>query len=131
MISLDSLPSPNDSDPFSTIAETGHNSAPSPLITAHAHCPIVVPPGPLFAAGAFESDMSAVEELRLLKAQVSDIARVCNAVARGDLCQKVTVPVQGVVMVQLKDVVNTMVYFDSYSYPMASSQKKRVFRWTD
>ena len=36
---------------------------------------------------AFESDMSVVEVLRLLKAQVSDLARVCNAVARGDLCQ--------------------------------------------
>jgi osomolarity two-component system sensor histidine kinase NIK1 len=53
--------------------------------------------------------MSAVEELRLLKAQVQDVARVCNAVARGDLSQKITVPVQGVVMVQLKDVINGMV----------------------
>ncbi|KAG1824138.1 hypothetical protein EV424DRAFT_1606045 [Suillus variegatus] len=70
--------------------------------------PLVIPPGPL-AAAAFESGMSAVEELRLLKAQVQDVARVCNAVARGDLSQKITVPVQGVVMVQLKDVINTMV----------------------
>jgi osomolarity two-component system sensor histidine kinase NIK1 len=64
--------------------------------------------GPL-AAATFESGMSAVEELKLLKAQVQDVARVCNAVARGDLSQKITVPVQGVVMVQLKDVINTMV----------------------
>ena len=70
--------------------------------------PLVIPPGPL-AAAAFESGLSAVEELRLLKAQVQDVARVCNAVARGDLSQKITVPVQGVVMVQLKDVINTMV----------------------
>ena len=70
--------------------------------------PLVVPPGPL-ATAAFESGMSAVEELRLLKAQVQDVARVCNAVARGDLSQKITVPVQGVVMVQLKDVINGMV----------------------
>lgn len=70
--------------------------------------PLVVPPGPLVAA-AFESGLSAVEELKLLKAQVQDVARVCNAVARGDLSQKITVPVQGVVMVQLKDVINTMV----------------------
>ncbi|KAF9481492.1 histidine kinase [Pholiota conissans] len=111
----------------------GYNSAPP---TAHAQCPtcgkaisdplllsgnsigsdilplnsspLVVPMGPL-AAAAFESGMSAVEELRLLKAQVQDVARVCNAVARGDLSQKITVPVQGVVMVQLKDVINTMV----------------------
>ena len=70
--------------------------------------PLVVPPGPLVAA-AFESGLSAVEELRLLKAQVQDVARVCNAVAQGDLSQKITVPVQGVVMVQLKEVINTMV----------------------
>ena len=112
------------------MANGGRNSAPP---TAPAHCPscgrsvsdplmvpgyselspdsspLVIPMGPL-AAAAFESGMSAVEELKLLKAQVSDIARVCNAVARGDLSQKITVPVQGVVMVQLKDVINTMVF---------------------
>jgi osomolarity two-component system, sensor histidine kinase NIK1 len=70
--------------------------------------PMIIPPGPL-AAAAFESGMSAVEELRLLKAQVQDVAKVCNAVARGDLSQKITVPVQGVVMVQLKEVINGMV----------------------
>ncbi|KAG6915218.1 hypothetical protein DXG01_012663 [Tephrocybe rancida] len=50
-----------------------------------------------------------VQELQLLKDQVQDVARVCNAIARGHLSQKITVPVQGVVMVQLKDVINTMV----------------------
>ncbi|KAH6905754.1 hypothetical protein BKA70DRAFT_1291834 [Coprinopsis sp. MPI-PUGE-AT-0042] len=55
------------------------------------------------------SPLSATEELQLLKAQVQDVARVCNAVARGDLSQKIMVPVQGVVMVQLKDVINGMV----------------------
>lgn len=72
--------------------------------------PLVVPPGPL-ATAAFESGMSAMEELKLLKTQVQDVSRVCQAVARGDLSQKITVPVQGVVMVQLKDVINTMVSF--------------------
>ncbi|KAF8810614.1 hypothetical protein BYT27DRAFT_7253607 [Phlegmacium glaucopus] len=43
-----------------------------------------------------------------LNAQVQDVARVRNAVARGVLIQKITVPVEGVVMVQLKDVINTM-----------------------
>jgi osomolarity two-component system, sensor histidine kinase NIK1 len=114
----------------SPVANSGHSSAPP---TAHAHCPtcgrsvsdpimlpgyadispdsspLVIPMGPL-AAAAFESGMSAVEELKLLKAQVQDVARVCNAVARGDLSQKITVVVQGVVMVQLKDIINTMVY---------------------
>jgi len=76
--------------------------------TALGSSPLVVPMAPL-ATAAFESGMSAVEELKLLKAQVQDVARVCNAVARGDLSQKITVPVQGVVMVQLKEVINTMV----------------------
>ena len=70
--------------------------------------PLVVPPSPL-AAAAFESRMNAVEELRLQKAQVQDVARVCNAVAQGDLSQKIMVPVQGMVMVQLQDLIITMV----------------------
>ncbi|KAG2139179.1 uncharacterized protein EDB93DRAFT_1163732 [Suillus bovinus] len=53
--------------------------------------PLIVPPGPLPAA-AFESGMTVEEELRLLKAQVQDVAR-------------------GVVMVQLKDIINTMGQF--------------------
>ena len=71
--------------------------------------PLFVPPGPLTAA-AFESGMSAVEELRLLKAQVQDVACICNAATRGDLPQKITVPVQGVAIAQLKDIINTMVF---------------------
>ncbi|ELU41304.1 histidine kinase 1, 2, 3 plant, putative [Rhizoctonia solani AG-1 IA] len=71
--------------------------------------PLVLPPGPLSAAAFETPGMSAVEELKLLKAQVQDVARVCKAVAEGDLSQKITVPVQGPVMVQLKDVINTMV----------------------
>ena len=78
------------------------------------------PPGPL-AVAAFESGMNAVEELQLQKAQGQDVARVCNAVARGDLSQKITVPVQGVVMVQLKDVINTLVDLVSHFL-----QKKRT-----
>ncbi|KAI0312759.1 hypothetical protein OF83DRAFT_1066664 [Amylostereum chailletii] len=70
--------------------------------------PLIVPPGPL-ATAALESGLSAVEELRLLKSQVQDVAKVCAAVAAGDLSMKITVPVQGVVMVELKDVINTMV----------------------
>ncbi|KAG2087618.1 putative two-component system sensor kinase [Suillus discolor] len=51
--------------------------------------------------------MSAVEELRLLKAQVQDIARVCNAVAKGDLSQKITIQIKGE-MSTLKGTVNFM-----------------------
>ncbi|KAJ6513481.1 hypothetical protein C8R45DRAFT_1154877 [Mycena sanguinolenta] len=42
--------------------------------------------------------------------QVHDVSRVCNAVATSDLTQKITVPVQGDLMVQLKTVINTMVH---------------------
>lgn len=95
----------HDSDPtiFHPLRSPGGSSQPSP-----GESPLVVPPGPLSSA-AFESRMTAIDELRLLKAQVSDIARVCNAVAHGDLTHRITVPVQGPLMVQLKDVVNTMV----------------------
>jgi len=92
-----------------TSSVNGHGvAAPGSFQPSPEGSPLVVPPGPLSAA-AFESGMSAVEELRLLKAQVQDVARVCKAVADGDLTQKITVPVQGPVMVQLKDVINTMV----------------------
>ena len=66
--------------------------------------PLVVPPGPL-SNTAFETDKRAVDELRLVKAQVSDVVRVCNAVARGDLSHRITVLVQGAFMVQVKDVI--------------------------
>lgn len=64
------------------------------------------PPAP---AAAFESEMSAAEELKLLKTQIRDVRRVCEAIARGDFSQKVTVPVQDDDMVHLKDDINTMV----------------------
>ena len=76
--------------------------------------PMIIPPNGALAAAAFESGISAVEELRLLKAQVQDVARVCNAVACGDLSQKITVPVHGDVMVQLKEVINGMVCFRTH-----------------
>ncbi|KAJ9124794.1 hypothetical protein QFC24_003163 [Naganishia onofrii] len=53
--------------------------------------------------------MSAEKELELLKAQVQDIARVCKAVALGDLTQKIIVPVKGQEMVELKEIINNMV----------------------
>jgi hypothetical protein len=53
--------------------------------------------------------LSPEKELVLLKAQVKDIARVCRAVAKGDLQAKITVPVEGPIMGELKDVINGMV----------------------
>ena len=72
--------------------------------------PLVVLPGPLTMA-AFESGMSVVEELKPLKTKVQDVSRVCQAVAPSDLSQKIMIHIQGVVMVQLKDVIDMMVRF--------------------
>lgn len=84
-------------------------SATTSLKTSSSSCtPLVIPPG-LLDNTAYETDKSAVEELRLVKAQVSDVVRVCDAIARGDLSHKITVSVQGAFMVQVKDVINGMV----------------------
>ncbi|KAJ7021833.1 hypothetical protein C8F04DRAFT_1273243 [Mycena alexandri] len=67
-----------------------------PLSTARFYTEL----GTWIASAATQGGMNALEELRLLK--VRDVSRVCNAVATGDLTQKITVPVQGDLMVQLK-----------------------------
>ncbi|KAG7567083.1 hypothetical protein FFLO_01209 [Filobasidium floriforme] len=53
--------------------------------------------------------LSPEKELELLRAQVRDIARVCRAVAMGNLENKITVPVEGPIMSELKEVINGMV----------------------
>lgn len=60
-----------------TCGRTPSGISHSGLTVSPSGSPLVVPPGPLSAA-AFESGMSAVEELKLLKAQVQDVARVCK-----------------------------------------------------
>jgi hypothetical protein len=55
------------------------------------------------------SPLSPEKELELLRAQVRDIARVCRAVAMGNLENKITVPVEGPIMSELKEVINGMV----------------------
>ena len=74
----------------------------------------------------FNRGMSTVEELHLLQEQVQDVARVCNAVARGDLSQKTI----QVVMVQLKYVINTIVRLVFslllFSVPTALSQVDKL-----
>ncbi|KAG8971097.1 hypothetical protein FRC05_011466 [Tulasnella sp. 425] len=57
---------------------------------------------PLHAGGSLV--ISTTDEFQLLKAQVQNVAPVCEAVANGDLTPKITVSVQGSVMVQLKEV---------------------------
>ncbi|KAI0072317.1 hypothetical protein K474DRAFT_1728124 [Panus rudis PR-1116 ss-1] len=118
-INLNGVQNPlNDSSKVSNGAVEHHLTCPHCVLTidvGSTPVPVEAKPEPMSsslvvpAAAAYESGMSAVEEFKLLKAQVLDVARVCNAVARGDLSQKITVPVQGVVMVQLKEVINTMV----------------------
>ncbi|KAJ7714307.1 hypothetical protein B0H14DRAFT_3901808 [Mycena olivaceomarginata] len=91
-----------------TCPQCGHRPLHFPGID-YAESPGVVPTGGALANAATQGGMDALEELRLLKDQVRDVSRVCNAVATGDLTQKITVPVQGDLMVQLKKVINTMV----------------------
>ncbi|KAI9635269.1 two-component-like hybrid sensor histidine kinase 1 [Dioszegia hungarica] len=70
------------------------------------------PPSALSSASSYNmggAGMSAERELELLKAQIADIARVCKAVASGDLTQKIVVPVEGQAMTELKDIINSMV----------------------
>lgn len=56
-----------------------------------------------------DSPLSPEKELELLRAQVRDIARVCRAVAKGDLENKITLHVEGPIMSELKEVINGMV----------------------
>ncbi|KAK7692991.1 hypothetical protein QCA50_004633 [Cerrena zonata] len=105
-INLDGVPNPldrtclpNGNEHHVTCPHCGHgftfntsNSTTVELITGEPlSSPVVVPPSPL-AAAAYESGMSIVEEPKLLKQQVQDVSRACNAVARGDVSQKITGP---------------------------------------
>ena len=63
-------------------------------------------PGPLTTA-AKEGGLSAMMELKLLKTQVQGVSCICQVVACGDLLQKITVPVEGNVIIQHKEVSNT------------------------
>ncbi|KAK0194850.1 hypothetical protein F5146DRAFT_1023091 [Armillaria mellea] len=93
---------------WTTDSETIHRISSSSIHIPPGSPSVVASGGPLDTA-ARVSGMSAVEELKLLKDQVQDVARVCNAVANGDLSQKITVDVRGEVMIKLKDAINTMV----------------------
>ena len=49
------------------------------------------------------------EEHTLLQTHVQDVVRICAAVERGDLSQRITRPVRGPLATQLKDSINKMV----------------------
>ncbi|PFH53613.1 hypothetical protein AMATHDRAFT_171562 [Amanita thiersii Skay4041] len=53
--------------------------------------------------------MSPEEENIWLRALVVDAARVCGAVSKGDLNQKITAPAKGRAMTNLKEIINVMV----------------------
>ena len=78
------------------------------------------PDRPSVATAAKKDDLSAIEVLKLLKMQVQDVSRVCLAVACSDLSQKITVPVKGNIMIQLKEVINTMVRLCSQLHMVGS-----------
>jgi osomolarity two-component system sensor histidine kinase NIK1 len=79
-----------------------------PMVDLPRSPPVLPRSSPLVTA-ARVSGKEAVDELTLLRTQVKDIALVCRAVARGDLTKKITVAVEGEVMIELKEVINTMV----------------------
>ncbi|KAJ7435341.1 hypothetical protein B0H11DRAFT_2257302 [Mycena galericulata] len=70
---------------------SGGGGGGSHYTTLLATYPAVVPAGGALTSAASQGGMDALEELRLLKDQVRDVSRVCNAVATGDLTQKITV----------------------------------------
>lgn len=97
------------------VLKSGTNTGPSSKSTNGSSCPTchrsfrdslpITPMNHLTISrpsSSADSPMSAETELDLLKAQVQDIARVCKAVALGDLTQKIIVPVKGQEMIELK-----------------------------
>ncbi|KAF8180972.1 hypothetical protein K438DRAFT_1193054 [Mycena galopus ATCC 62051] len=99
-LSIDDSSSYTDSEPDYTKVELHGIPSPGSLTCpACGYRPFYCAESP---ASGGNAGMDALEELRLLNDQIRDISRVCNAVAAGDLTQKITVPAQGDLMVQLK-----------------------------
>ncbi|OCF34070.1 atypical/HisK protein kinase [Kwoniella heveanensis CBS 569] len=91
------------------LASNNLNHSPHSILTTSSGASVLTG-GPGAASWSVgDSGMSAEKELELLKAQVQDIARVCKAVATGDLTQKIIVPVEGQAMTELKNIINAMV----------------------
>ncbi|KAJ7736685.1 hypothetical protein B0H16DRAFT_119083 [Mycena metata] len=71
------------SDGGHTPGSTNGEYPPPPYPYPYTESPGVVPTGGALASAATQGGMDALEELRLLKDQVRDVSRVCNAVATG------------------------------------------------
>ena len=98
--------------PSSTSATTGASPTPTGENTAAVESdPVLMdllPPGPAIPAIS-DSGLSIEEENVWLRALVVDAARVCGAVSKGDLNQKITAPAKGSAMTNLKEIINVMV----------------------
>ncbi|KAK7448046.1 histidine kinase osmosensor [Stygiomarasmius scandens] len=56
-----------------------------------------------------DNESSAVEELNLLREQVKEVTRVCQAIADGDLSHKITISTRDPTIITLKCTINSMV----------------------
>jgi methyl-accepting chemotaxis protein len=98
------MPAPAASDSSSALPYTGPDlKLPEPVPPA---APSKTSP---LDAARDQGVEGSVGELARLQIQVQDVARVCRAVARGDLTQEITVDIEGGVMGELKGSINTIV----------------------
>jgi methyl-accepting chemotaxis protein len=96
------LPAPAASDSSAALPYTGPDSK----------LPEPVPPVASLKTSPLARDQGVEEsvgELARLQIQVQDVARVCRAVACGDLTQEITADIEGGVMGELKGSINTIV----------------------
>jgi len=94
--------------PSSTSATTGTNTTGEKGAAESDPTLMGIPPGPAIPAIS-DSGQSVEEENIWLRALVVDAARVCGAVSKGDLNQKITAPAKGSAMINLKEIINVMV----------------------
>lgn len=87
---------------------TGTNTTPEKAAVESDPTLMGIPPGPAIPAIS-DSGLSVEEENIWLRALVVDAARVCGAVSKGDLNQKITAPAKGSAMINLKEIINVMV----------------------
>lgn len=87
---------------------TDNNIPQAPSHQAALSSSLPIDPNPITPTTS-DPDTSATDELSNLKAQVQGISNVCDALARGDLSQKITVTVQDAALVQVKDAINSTI----------------------
>ena len=75
-------------------------------VTSTGPAPVTLPPA---IPATSDGDLSTEDENACFRALVTDAARVCSAVSKGDLNQKIIVPTKGSEMENLKENINDMV----------------------